>query len=88
MKPKHRTIWSIFIDDQLNTPKQWKTGTELTNGWFTRYTKKSAQRLVNKLYREHGVYFFATIHGETKIERGRRVYKYALYPDEVYNETP
>jgi len=86
MKPKHRTAWTIFLDDRLNTVEQWEKGTEIVNGWFVRYTKKSAQRLVNKLYREHGVYFFATRHSETKRERGRRVYKYALYPDEVYNE--
>ena len=82
MKPKHRTIWMIFVDDAYNDRTQFNKGMEMANGWFIRYTKKSAQRLVNKLWRDHKIYFFATIHRETKIQNGKRVYKYALFPTE------
>jgi len=82
MKPKHRTVWTIFIDDKLNSKEQWKKATMLTNSWFIRYSKKSATRLVDKLYKEHNVWFFATIHSETKRCHGARRYKYVIYPVE------
>lgn len=82
MKPKHRTMWCIFVDNIRNTDEQWIAGMKLVNGWFTKYTRKSAIRLVNKLYREHGVYFFATLHSETRRSHGHRVYKYVYGPRE------
>jgi len=79
---RRKKCWSIFLDgsEDSNTDEMWKKGNDLVNGWFTRPTKKSALRLVDKIYREHGIVCFATIHGESRVSHGEKVYKYVHLP--------
>jgi len=80
MRPKHKVVWAIFVDGKLNNDAQWKKGQELANGCFFRHSKKAATRLVDKLYREHGVVFYATVHRRVKKDHGQKVYVHVILP--------